>query len=500
MWCSALVAIVFLAFAVSASTAPALPERIQGDLKAVTIYRSGLNSIIEFAKSRTDLFPPKKLSTARMLSREQKEAVWNAWKAFLDYTLALDAIGKNYEHFYLKHGAERDASFLIAYGSFMAQYRFALELIELTEHDPGFRILLNEPVPEIGLPKNSYEKVKLRFLNVARAGEFAALEATRKTVADIDPSPVIASAREDANCVWKAGVWKGEELTAKNALRLIKQSGFTAYFPVQAGVSEWMGDTKVLRQDHSLVTQEQIREIAVKLEPGDILLERREWYLSNIGLPGFWPHAALYVGTPEQRKSYFQDAEVKSWVLEQGTSSGDFEDLLRNRSPQAYSLSLQPFEGHTPRVLEAMSEGVVFTSLEHSAEADSVAVLRPRLSKKEKAVALVMAFHYMGRPYDFNFDFLTDSKLVCTELIYKAYEPSKQIRGLKFPLVEILGRKTTPANEIVKQFDAQYGTPQQQFDFVSFLDGVERARKAVSASVETFRRSWKRPKWYLLKE
>jgi len=500
MWRPGVLLVVVLSITVLASAAPIPPERIQGDLKALEIYRNGLNSIIDFAKSRPDLFPPKKLNSARMLSRDQKEAVWNAWKGFLDYTLALDAIGKNYEHFYLKRGEERDNSFLIAYGAFVAQYRFALEFIQVADRDPGFRTLLNEPVPEIGLPKNSYEKVKLRFLNVARAGEFAALEATRKTIADEEASAASASAREDAKYVWKAGVWKGEELTAKNALRLIKRSGFTAYFPVQAGVSEWMGDTKILRQNRSLVTQQQIKEMAARLEPGDILLERREWYLSNIGLPGFWPHAALYIGTPEQRKSYFQDAEVKSWVLEQGVASGEIDDLLRSRSPEIYALSLKTFEGHSPRVLEAMSEGVVFTSLEHSAEADSVAVLRPRLLKKDKAVALLMAFHYMGRPYDFNFDFLTDSRLVCTELIYKAYEPSKQIRGLRFPLVDILGRKTTPANEIVKQFDAQFGTPQQQIDFILFLDGVERAGKAVSSSLEAFRESWKRPKWHILKE
>jgi hypothetical protein len=33
------------------------------------------------------------------------------------------------------------------------------------------------------------------------------------------------------------------------------------------------------------------------MSPGCILLVRRQWYLSNIGIPGFWPHAVLYVGT-----------------------------------------------------------------------------------------------------------------------------------------------------------------------------------------------------------
>jgi len=69
--------------------------------------------------------------------------------------------------------------------------------------------------------------------------------------------------------------------------------------------------------------------------------------------------------------------------------------------------------------------------------------------------------------------------------------------GLKFPLVEMLGRKVTPANELAKQFDAQFGTPEQQFDLVVFLDGREKQKKAVSASVDEFRQTWKRPKWHV---
>src|SRR5688572_28968289 len=130
-----------------------------------------------------------------------------------------------------------------------------------------------------------------------------------------------------------------------------------------------------------------------------------------------------------------------------------------------------------------MSEGVVFTTLEHSAAADTLAVIRPRASKRDKAIAIARAFGYIGRPYDFNFDFHTDTSLVCSEVIYKAYEGS-----VSLPLVPMMNRINTPPNEIVREFDATYGTPRQQFDFVLFLDGHELQRAAVFGSLADFRK------------
>jgi hypothetical protein len=85
-----------------------------------------------------------------------------------------------------------------------------------------------------------------------------------------------------------------------------------------------------------------------------------------------------------------------------------------------------------------------------------------------------------------------------TFTIRKSYEPSEGLRGLRLPLVEMLGRKLLPANEIARQFDSQYGTTEAQFEFVTFLDGYERGRKAMEANVDQFRQSWRRPKWHVL--
>lgn len=449
--------------------------------------------------TRPDLFADKRHFETRVLSREQKEAVWNTWKAFLDYTVALEATAEFHRDFLLLRRPAQDESFLIRCGAHFAQHRWALAFIARADNDPGMNTFLNEPVPELGLPKGSYAQLKLRHLNPVHAAHFGALAVYLRTVgSEISPA-LRAPVREDEAEIFKGAIGKTELLTAANALEVLKRGGTALWLPVQTGVAEWMGDTKVRRKNASLITEPQAQALRPRLQPGDILITRRHWYLSNIGLPGFWPHAALYLGTPEERRAHFATPEFRAW-LRGLADAEDFDALLQKRYPAAHATCQQPYHGHPVRVLEAQSEGVMFTSLEHAAEADALVVLRPKLSLVEKATALVRAFHYAGRPYDFNFDFATDAELVCTELVYKAYEPASAFTGLKLPLVEVLGRKTLPANEIVKHFDATFGTPAQQFEFILFLDGDERTRKATEATLDAFRATWKRPKWHVVSQ
>jgi len=476
-----------------------LEARLQGDVRALRVQRQGLRSVISYIETRPDIFPTERPKESRLLRREEKEIVWNTWQRFLDYIVALDSVEQYQAQFYRLKGAAKEDSFLVGYAAMLAKYRAAMEFIERCERNPELDKVLNDPVPELGLPAGTYAKLKFKYLNVAIATDFAAREVLMKTFSGERQPELRTGIRSDADYIWRVGKGRGELLTAKNALKVLQNSAQSAWLPIQAGVSEWMGDTKVYRSGRALISQAQIKQLQPKLLPGDVLLERREWFMSNIGLPGFWSHAAFYLGTPEERRAFFADTDTQSWVKQQGEPSGDLEALLKSRYPKAYDTSVKPQEhGHVVRVIEAISEGVSFTTLEHSADCDSLAVLRPELPKAEKAQALLRAFHYAGRPYDFNFDFATDSELVCTELVYKAYEPASGFRGLTFPLVEMLGRKVTPANEIVKQFDAQCGTPEPQFDLVIFLDGQERQTKAVEASLADFRKSWQRPKWHVL--
>jgi hypothetical protein len=57
-----------------------------------------------------------------------------------------------------------------------------------------------------------------------------------------------------------------------------------------------------------------------------------------------------------------------------------------------------------------------------------------------------------------------------------------------------------PANDLARHFDATFGSDGQQLDLLLFLDGDERAGRAVERGVDEFRRSWRRPKWRGLAE
>ena len=88
-------------------------------------------------------------------------------------------------------------------------------------------------------------------------------------------------------------------------------------FPVQKEIAEWMGDVRLKRPGRYLITEEQAHAMERELAPGDVLLARKNWYLSNIGLPGFWPHGMIYIGENDVLASTFdEDPAVLAWTRE----------------------------------------------------------------------------------------------------------------------------------------------------------------------------------------
>ncbi len=464
--------------------------------RAIALQREGLRATVAAMDAAPELFPPEPSRTLRLPTPGQRERILATWGSFGDRVLTLEALARRHADFADPEDPRRLERFALHRAAFLAAYRFAMDFVERVERDPALERLLDEAHPEAGLPTGAYSRLKLRYLHVARASEFASLEVLRRAWDAEALEPLAAGAAEDAARIWERGRGSGPAMTAANALRVVQQAAGAAWLPVQERVARWAGDTRVRRRGDALVSPEQIAALAERLEPGDVLLERREWYLTNAGIPGYWPHAALYVGTPEEREAFFAGPEVEAWL--EGRGARSLETLLREANPEAYARGLRDEDGHPRRVLEAIADGVRFTSLEHSAAADAVAALRPRLSRAERAVALLRAFAYAGRPYDYEFDFLTDAALVCSELVYKAYRPNSESRGLDLPLEPMAGRLMMTPNQIARLWAEERARDDRQLDFVWMLDGDEGARAARPADADTFAGSWRRPKWHIV--
>ena len=240
--------------------------------------------------------------------------------------------------------------------------------------------------------------------------------------------------------------------------RLKNSASFPLYHAI-AGVSRFLGHTRVTGRPPA-IQDAQLARVASLLRPGDVLLAREDGFLSNAFLPGFWPHAILYLG-PE--------GEWTQLRLADGTPLG--EDPVVQRALPAFRAKTE--DGHPARVIEAVSAGVVFSSLEHALQKDYALALRPLLSEAQRAAAIRRALALQGLPYDFDFDFASDDKVVCTELVYRAYNGDLQFRcGIdaaeKSPqraipgVIEVLGRQTMPANDLARYAIYMQDHPQPQ--------------------------------------
>lgn len=465
----------------------ATSQRFASAYQSVTQQRQGIAQLVAHLQTT-------KLAKDKPLTESQRQQLQSTWSSMRDYIIALENTVNQNSDFYRQDKALRAQQFYLHMAAFVTSYHHALMFIEQVELNPAMVIALQE----IETTNSSYQAFKNHYLNPKIASRFGLLQGLLKTASSKPPMALKTAIDQDSDGIYQYGRRKGLLLTGKNALSSLGDLGFDAWLPVQKGVAQWMGDTKVWRHDQALISHQQIAQLPKQLQPGDILLQRREWYLTNVGIPGFWPHAALYIGDVSQRQQYFNDADVKQWLTQQNFT--DLEALLKQQHGNNYALSLKLENQHPRRVIEAIAQGVSFTSLEHSAAADSMAVLRPRLSKLEVAKAISRAFSQAGKPYDYNFDFLTDNALVCSELIYKSYQPSQYQTGLQLPLKTIAGRAIMPANEIARLYSLNIGSAAQQMDLVLFLDGDEKTKSARVSNEAEFLRSWQRPKWHIVKQ
>ncbi|MSU43739.1 MAG: hypothetical protein EXS22_06835 [Pedosphaera sp.] len=458
-----------------------LERQTREDLDRLKIHAAELDALREEAQSlHADIVAEMKVAQREIYTPRQDDAIRWCFVRYLAHRDALTSMLAMYAgHKAVTDERLRARAFLLGLCASATALETGYGFVARYRDDTRARAKLNEAAPVWGVEAGMFDQVyysvtsgeHLRWFErlaqeFERPDRRAALRATRAFTPEdlkwleqrIDTA--VGGVRRTELNPWRARF--------SRIVRRAQQDVYTPMYEAQTLVASLVGDTRIsTREPHIALAQ--LEELRTQLQPGDIILERRNWYLSNAFLPGFWPHAALYVGTPEQLRELGVDnaTEVRAkW--------------------EAY---MTPDHGHPRLIVEAVSEGVVFSTLEHSLHADYVAVLRPRLKREQIAQALRRAFTHHGKPYDFNFDFGTDDKVVCTELVYRSYGGL-----LEFPLEKILGKDTLTALGIARKFAGERGRPDAALDFVLFLDTPKGKSQAVFSTAEQFIESITRPK------
>ena len=317
--------------------------------------------------------------------------------------------------------------FLVGYAAVCVLIRIdRVMLFKVADHSLIQR-KLNEAFPEYRIPRKQYTKIYSAFVDqgnvlAIRDAIKVANKNRRQFEALVEEEDVGFLARMLPEL--EASLNPSTISYLKRALDYIshkwRRRGVVSMQNSLAGIMEGFGRTasEFYNADNKKVTHEILTEVSALLLPGDVIVTRHRKALTNLFLPGFWPHSALYIGTVEQRADIGVNAD---WAKEQIW----VDDMC---------------------VLEARKDGVKIRPLSDTFSVDIFAIVRPRLSSESICRAIERAVLHEGKMYNFDFDFYTSDRLVCTEVIYRAFDGLEQIR---FPLQERASRKTLSAEDLL---------------------------------------------------
>ena len=239
---------------------------------------------------------------------------------------------------------------------------------------------------------------------------------------------------------------------------LILLSWFTKY------IGNILARIHITRRTHWLILRDHGEVLISKIHPGDILLTRRNWIATNIGIPWFWKHMTMYIGT---------------WTF------------IREHFP---SLDIPSLDLDTHYVIEAVGNGVrIIPFFSLLAENDYLWVLRPRLTEAKKISAIKKTLSLLGRGYDYSFNYYSDVNYVCSALVTKVYIPdSDHDEGIHIILRRVATGITYPPNDLVAKYHHEYNSSQDELEYISFIDASEHDQSSFLASEESFRSSFSR--------
>ncbi len=307
---------------------------------------------------------------------------------------------------------QRVIEIVIAMSSAVTLFENSQKMHQAFDKNPLLKHKLNEGYPEFGIPEGFYDSSTMRSSNPEYRKAFndaVTYFADNRTTIESEINRSSDSIKMLYQHVAKSPLLKG--LKGGNVFKEIvvlpvkAVSGVVGLSERGLGKLKFTGSKIVgntmgavrwragkLKNDSIL-----LNSMLATLQPGDILLEKTPFTLTDKSIPGHFGHAAIYVGTKDQ-------------LAELG--------LLEHPAVKKNMVKIE--QGHG--VVEALRSGVELNKLQDFMNVDDVAILRPKnLKIDDQRQAVTLALGNLGKKYDFNFDVNTTDTIVCSELVYIVY-------------------------------------------------------------------------------
>ncbi|MEM8946921.1 MAG: YiiX/YebB-like N1pC/P60 family cysteine hydrolase [Planctomycetota bacterium] len=342
-------------------------------------------------------------------SPSEDDQVVHLWVSYHMARNALYEVVTKHQQAEAKNAGASLSDFVVAYAAATVLVDAGRFLRELFADEPIIRRKLNESYELFGIAANSFEAIQLSLsdplhaIQLYQAREFydqnlAALRDLANGNTQIKQvlnviDQLAGCLRVSASSYAKA---RASDRAKQVVDRVVHKGIGQAIYAIQSCASEWIGQLST-RPSHRPALPDSVRsELLDLLEPGDVLVTRKEHSLTNYFLPGYWPHAALYIGNG--------------------------------------------------RVVEALADGVHERSVDSPFAVDAIATIRPQVASEQIEQVIQRALTHVGKPYDFDFDFTRADRMVCTEVIYRSYEG---IGDMQFQLTRRAARETLSAEDLL---------------------------------------------------
>lgn len=280
---------------------------------------------------------------------------------------------------------------------------------------PELRTILNQSDPVRGIPPHFWDRVHREFVRVkyrrlleAGLRKWEELRSVQQgpliqddpflayVQAELANNPMVAEIRREP---FFGRMARGFGFHTSRAIKFMSGSiGGGGKFQASKAFSNLIG--MVTLREGKLYGKTAWEEfVKARLKPGDILLEKTPFRLTDRFIPGHFGHAALYVGTEKELRDL---------------------DLLS----QPYVRRHLPELSQDKTIAEALRNGTQLSSLKTFLNIDDLAILRPKADAIPRAnvrAAISLAFSHLGKTYDFKFDANTWETITCSELIFQSY-------------------------------------------------------------------------------